>query len=89
MTMAPPQPHEEFISRPRLDEHADTPQAELVGPHQVPARSSSALFGFFVAAEVADNPILPISEAFDTTLREQVVAPRARSASRCCGRSTT
>jgi cell division protease FtsH len=29
----------------------------------------AALFGFFVAAEMADNPLLPFSEAFDMTWR--------------------
>ncbi|MBM3671586.1 MAG: AAA family ATPase [Actinobacteria bacterium] len=68
MTQAPPHPHEEFISsRPRLDE--------------LPTRRKSGwwdrikfllllvgLFAFFVAAEVADNPILPVSEAINITL---------------------
>ena len=31
----------------------------------------AALFGFFVAAEMSDNPLLPFREAFDTTLRSK------------------
>ncbi len=67
-TVPPPQPHEEFISRPRPDDM----------PTRLPMSWWDrikilllllALLAFFVAAEVADDPILPISEAINITLR--------------------
>jgi hypothetical protein len=72
VTYTPPQPHEELIqSRPRPDE--------------LPTRNPMSwwdrikvllvlvgLLAFFVAAEVADNPILPVSEAINETLRTKV-----------------
>lgn len=67
-----PQPHEEFItSRPRIDDL----------PTRLPMSWWDrvkllllliALLGFFVAAEIADNPILPVSEAINNTLRSKV-----------------
>jgi ATP-dependent Zn protease len=70
MTM--PQPHEEFISsRPRLDELPTRPRSGFWDR----VKLLLALFGllvFFVAAEVADNPILPISEAINQTLQSKV-----------------
>ena len=65
------QPHEEFISRPRLDE---LPTRRHMG---VWDRSKLllllfGLFTFFVAAEVADNPILPVSEAINIAIRSKV-----------------
>lgn len=58
----------QFLSRPRESERTtrkpmgtwDRVKFEVLG---------AALFGFFVAAEMADNPLLPASEAFDITLR--------------------
>jgi cell division protease FtsH len=57
-----------FVSRPRESERTtrkplalwDRIKFEVLG---------AALFGFFVAAEMADNPLLPASEAFNMTLR--------------------
>ncbi len=59
-----------FVSRPRESERTtrkplaiwDRIKFEVLG---------AAVFGFFVAAEMADNPLLPASEAFNTTLRSK------------------
>jgi ATP-dependent Zn protease len=69
MTMA--QPHEEFISRPRLDE-LETRRASSWWDRSKLLILLIALFAFFVAAEVADNPILPVSEAINATVRSKV-----------------
>jgi hypothetical protein len=58
MTLA--QPHEEFISRPRLDELATRRRSSWWDRIKI-LLLLVALFAFFVAAEVADNPILPVS----------------------------
>jgi ATP-dependent Zn protease len=58
----------DFVSRPRESERTtrkplgfwDRIKFLVLG---------GALFGFFVAAEMADNPLLPASEAFNITLR--------------------
>ena len=71
MTMAPPQPHEEFISRPRLDEMPTRRRMSWWDRIKI-LLVLVGLFVFFVAAEVADNPILPISEAIESTLRTKV-----------------
>ena len=71
MTMAPPQPHEEFISRPRLDELPTRRKMSWWDRIKV-LLVLVGLFAFFVAAEVADNPILPVSEAINITLRTKV-----------------
>jgi cell division protease FtsH len=68
MTLA--QPHEEFISRPRLDELATRRRSSWWDRIKI-LLLLIALFAFFVAAEVADNPILPVSEAINETLRSK------------------
>ena len=58
----------DFVSRPRESERTtrkpmgfwDRIKFLVLG---------AGLFGFFVAAEMADNPLLPASEAFNITLR--------------------
>jgi cell division protease FtsH len=70
MTM--PQPHEEMISsRPRLDELPTRRPSSLWDRVKI-LLLLVALLGFFVAAEIADNPILPVSEAINETLRSKV-----------------
>src|SRR5437868_1634480 len=72
MTLSPPQPHEEFISsRPRLDELPTRPKMGLWDRGKI-LLLLVGLMAFFVCAEIADNPILPISEAINTTLRDKV-----------------
>jgi cell division protease FtsH len=69
MTM--PQPHEEMISsRPRLDE-LPTRRPSSVWDRVKILLLLLALLAFFVAAEIADNPILPVSEAINETLRSK------------------
>jgi len=68
---APAQPHEEFItSRPRLDELPTRRKSGLWDRIKI-LLLLLGLFAFFVAAEVSDNPILPISEAINNTLRDK------------------
>jgi cell division protease FtsH len=70
MTM--PQPHEEFItSRPRLDELPTRRKASFWDRIKI-LLLLVGLLGFFVAAELADDPILPVSEAINITLRSKV-----------------
>jgi ATP-dependent Zn protease len=67
-----PQPHEEFISsRPRLD---DLPTRRKVGiwDRVKILLLLVGLLAFFVIAEVADNPILPVSEAINETLTSKI-----------------
>jgi cell division protease FtsH len=72
MSYSPPQPHEEFTSsRPRLDELPTRPRASWWDRIKV-LLLLVGLLAFFVAAEMADNPILPISEAINATLRSKV-----------------
>jgi ATP-dependent Zn protease len=70
MTMS--QPHEEMISsRPRLDEMPTRRRSSLWDRLKI-LLLLVGLLGFFVAAEIADNPILPVSEAINETLRSKV-----------------
>jgi cell division protease FtsH len=70
-TQTPPQPHEEFISsRPRLDE-LPTRRKSGVWDRVKLLLVLVGLLVFFVAAEVADNPILPVSEAIRITLNSK------------------
>ena len=72
MSYMPPQPHEEFVqSRPRLDELPTRPRMAWWDRIKV-LLLLVGLLAFFVAAEIADNPILPISEAINETLRSKV-----------------
>jgi cell division protease FtsH len=69
MTYSPPQPHEEFVSsRPRLDELPTRPPLAWWDRIKV-LLLLVGLLAFFVAAEIADDPILPVSEAINITLR--------------------
>ena len=69
MTM--PQPHEEFISsRPRLDELPTRRKSSFWDRIKI-LLLLVGLLGFFVAAELADDPILPVSEAINITLRSK------------------
>src|SRR5574341_1413933 len=69
MTM--PQPHEEMISsRPRLDELPTRRRSGIWDRVKI-LLLLVGLLGFFVAAEIADNPILPVSEAINETLRSK------------------
>ena len=71
MTYTPPQPHEEFVtSRPRLDEMPTRRPSSIWDRIKV-LLLLVALLGFFVATEIADNPILPVSEAINETLRSK------------------
>jgi hypothetical protein len=71
VTYTPPQPHEEFVtSRPRLDEMPTRRPSNLWDRIKV-LLLLGALLGFFVATEIADNPILPVSEAINETLRSK------------------
>ena len=70
MTMG--QPHEEMISsRPRLDEMPTRRRSGIWDRIKI-LLLLVGLLGFFVAAEIADNPILPVSEAINETLRSKV-----------------
>lgn len=67
MTIAPTR---EFTSRPRESER--TTRRPLAWWDRVKFLLLLAgLFGFFVAAEMADNPLLPFREAFDITLESK------------------
>jgi len=69
MTMS--QPHEEMISsRPRLDELPTRRRSSIWDRIKI-LLLLVGLLGFFVAAELADNPILPVSEAINETLRSK------------------
>jgi ATP-dependent Zn protease len=71
VTYVPPQPHEEFVtSRPRLDE-LPTRRPSGIWDRIKVLLLLVALLGFFVATEIADNPILPVSEAINETLRSK------------------
>ena len=72
MTYSPPQPHQEFVqSRPRPDELPTRPHVSWWDRIKI-LLLLVGLLAFFVAAEVADNPILPVSEAINETLRSRV-----------------
>jgi len=72
MSYSPPQPHEEFVSsRPRLDELPTRPPMAWWDRIKV-LLLLVGLLAFFVAAEIADDPILPVSEAINQTLRSRV-----------------
>ncbi len=71
MTYTPPPPHEEFVtSRPRLDELPTRRPSSLWDRVKI-LLLLVALLAFFVATEIADNPILPVSEAINETLRSR------------------
>jgi len=71
VTYPPPPPHEEFVSsRPRLDE-LPTRRPSSIWDRTKILLLLVGLLAFFVAAELADNPILPVSEAINETLRSK------------------
>jgi cell division protease FtsH len=72
VTYMPPAPHEEFVqSRPRPDEMPTRPRSAWWDRIKI-LLLLVALLAFFVAAEIADNPILPVSEAINETIRSKV-----------------
>jgi ATP-dependent Zn protease len=72
MTQTTPPLHEEFTSsRPRLDDLPTRRKSSLWDRVKI-LLLLVGLFAFFVAAESADNPILPISEAINLTLESKV-----------------
>jgi ATP-dependent Zn protease len=60
----------EFVSRPRESER--TTRKPMTTWDRIKFLVLGAiLFGFFFAAEMADNPLMPASDAFNTALREK------------------
>ena len=82
--------HEEIDpSRPRLDEHADAPARSGIWDRIKFLLLLVGLFGFFVAAEIADNPILPVSEAINDDAALEGRGCSCSSGSSCSASSTT
>ncbi len=73
MSYLPPQPHEEMIVRAGRGSTSCRRAGGSAWWDRIKVLLLLVgLLGFFVAAEIADNPILPISEAINETLRSKV-----------------